>query len=766
MRTKELPLLPMRLNTYERVKKDTELRRIKDGKYKKLYTFIPTGKKMTGSAIETIYEKEHTNPKHFYLPRKKWLGKTGEATYGIFSKNFSLPQTIKTERDMNIASLLEYITDNVYRVLGDGYFETTKVRLSYLPLMNKFLKDNEIVQAYKEDYNIKKSLKIMSKWVPGYHDLGELEVKDKENIISFMNFIKKYKRPPELVIEPETKQEIELKGIMGVLAAATSLADIDVLGNENKNTGFIIERDRDNKIVSARVIKIVPGYAFSYDKINYEKLKNLKNIVVEKTHSIIIEWEQLTEKQREEFLEVKRHNLEIIKDERIVKYLLFKENKFNQSDIEKIMEKIVTELENKFINHVKAQGSIYEKDLKEYEPKREKIFKKAGDEEFKKGDYDRALWNYEKDLEIMIKKYGEKDVKVGKSYNSITKTENKRGNYLRAEKFCFKSLEIFEKTLLANDPNIGKIYGDLGIAYHGQGKYDKAIEYHNKNLVILLSFLNPPIPESYNNLISESLVILSLSSLNPLIPESYNNLGNVYYDKGDYDKAIKCYENSLTNSKNLLKTKNTLETKEDLSIFADAMISHNCLGRAYDQKGNHDKAIEYITQNVNLFVKLPKNHSFIAQTYTILGKIYHHQGNSDKAIEYLTKGTIVKNNPLIAESYNILGDIYCSKDDYDKAIEYYKKCLEILKTSPKNSQNITISCCFNLAKVYKLIGEYSNNKAKKCFTIKTFEKYKGEEYSITTFKTYCNNKAKEYSNQALLTYVNDNNHIKQECNLL
>jgi hypothetical protein len=69
---------------------------------------------------------------------------------------------------------LEYVANNVYRVLGDGYFETTKMRLSYLPIMNKFLEDNTDAQLYSEEYKITKSLRVMSKWVPGYRNLGAL----------------------------------------------------------------------------------------------------------------------------------------------------------------------------------------------------------------------------------------------------------------------------------------------------------------------------------------------------------------------------------------------------------------------------------------------------------------------------------------------------------------------------------------------------------------------------------------------------------------
>jgi hypothetical protein len=84
MRIQGLPPLPMRLDTIKRVIADEELNRIKKGKYKKEYGFIPVAAKIAGCALGIIYEKEHTNPKKSLLsPKKKWLGKAG-FSFGIY----------------------------------------------------------------------------------------------------------------------------------------------------------------------------------------------------------------------------------------------------------------------------------------------------------------------------------------------------------------------------------------------------------------------------------------------------------------------------------------------------------------------------------------------------------------------------------------------------------------------------------------------------------------------------------------------------------
>ena len=178
-----------------------------------------------------------------------------------------------------------------------------------------------------------------------------------------------------MVIDSDVKEEIELKGVMGVLAAAASIADIDVFGTTGKNTGYIIEKDKDGKVLRARVVKIDPGFAFKYELA--KKIKTPKDIFYS-THNKFIKWDNLTESQKEEFLEVKRHNLEIIKDPRILEYIFFRQGHFNRSNTEKMPKELAIKLMEQFIGYVKDQGKIYGEDLRDYEPKREKIFFAAG----------------------------------------------------------------------------------------------------------------------------------------------------------------------------------------------------------------------------------------------------------------------------------------------------------------------------------------------------------------------------------------------------
>ena len=97
MRLQGLAPLPMRLNTFKRVKEDTEYQRIRKNKHGKIYEFAPIDAKVSGSALGTIYKRTYTTKKSS-LP-KKWIGKVGTFA-GVYGSRIgsSSSYEIKTER--------------------------------------------------------------------------------------------------------------------------------------------------------------------------------------------------------------------------------------------------------------------------------------------------------------------------------------------------------------------------------------------------------------------------------------------------------------------------------------------------------------------------------------------------------------------------------------------------------------------------------------------------------------------------------------------
>ncbi len=65
---------------------------------------------------------------------------------------------------------------------------------------------------------------------------------------------------------------------------------------------------------------------------------------------------------------------------------------------------------------------------------------------------------------------------------------------------------------------------NIGLVYYNKGDYPKALEYYERCLEI-------------------ETKIKGKDSID--VAETLNNIGSVYYNKGDYPKALECYERCL-----------------------------------------------------------------------------------------------------------------------------------------------------------------------------------------------------------------------------
>jgi len=108
--------------------------------------------------------------------------------------------------------------------------------------------------------------------------------------------------------------------------------------------------------------------------------------------------------------------------------------------------------------------------------------------------------------------------------------------------------------------------------------------------------------------------------LNPESSEHYMGIGNLYEAKGEYNKAIKCYEKAVKNT----------------AVYSD----------------------------------LPLNPG-LALIYKDIGRCYLKLKDTKKALEALEKAS--ENNPFSIEANALLQRLYVQKEEYDKAYEVWKK---------------------------------------------------------------------------------------------
>jgi 4-amino-4-deoxy-L-arabinose transferase-like glycosyltransferase len=129
--------------------------------------------------------------------------------------------------------------------------------------------------------------------------------------------------------------------------------------------------------------------------------------------------------------------------------------------------------------------------------------------------------------------------------------------------------------------------------------------------------------------------------------DAYLKLGDVAYDKHDYDLAIKYYNKSL--------------------MLKNYYMTFDHLGNAYSREKefraayyNYRKAIE----------SNPKH----ALSYFNLGSMYVQTGDYDKAL--ITFKEAVKIDPDLSDAYRNMAIIYYMNEDYQNSLNYFEKYLK------------------------------------------------------------------------------------------
>ncbi|MHA2246114.1 MAG: tetratricopeptide repeat protein [Candidatus Hodarchaeales archaeon] len=146
-----------------------------------------------------------------------------------------------------------------------------------------------------------------------------------------------------------------------------------------------------------------------------------------------------------------------------------------------------------------------------------------------------------------------------------------------------------------------------------------------------------------------------------------NVQGNIFYQTGELDKALKHWKQSL-------------DIREDIGNFHDIAGSLNNIGIIYRTKGEMDKALEYYQRSLTLYDEIG-NPFYIALALNNIGDVYRTKGELDKALEYLQRSLVLKEdigNPQdIATSLDNIGIIYRAKGELNKALNCFQRSLAL-----------------------------------------------------------------------------------------
>lgn len=216
-------------------------------------------------------------------------------------------------------------------------------------------------------------------------------------------------------------------------------------------------------------------------------------------------------------------------------------------------------------------------------------------------------------------------------------------------------------------------YSNIGNYYFYKGEYDKALEIYKKGLNIAVKF----------NTFSE-------------IANYNGNIGNLYYMQGNYTEAEKHYKTCL----NIRKQQN----------FTDKISnSYLQLGNLNYEQGRYENALKYYKDAV-IASKENSDSISIADSYQNIGNVLSDMGNDLKALEnYIFSSELYEKigatQRLAYSNYNI-GVIYSQLNNLKKAEKYLNEALNVFVSS-KNYRGESYALT-SLSKIAILNNDYDN----------------------------------------------------------
>ena len=252
----------------------------------------------------------------------------------------------------------------------------------------------------------------------------------------------------------------------------------------------------------------------------------------------------------------------------------------------------------------------------------------------------------------------------------------------------------------------GTLMNNLALVYYNQGDYEKALEYIGKALAIRERVLG---------------------SEHPSTADTYNNLAIVYYDQCDYEKALEYHGKVLAIREGVLGRDHP-----------DTADTYNNMANVYAAQGDHVKALEYYDKALVIRERvLGNDHPDTAMTYNNIASVYYEQGDYGKAMEYNEKALAIYERVLgsnhldTAMTYNNRALMYDEQGDYDKAMEYHGKALAVHERVLGTKHPDTAKMYYSIACGYCKQGDYEKALEYYQRALKVYLDTFGEEHPHT-----------------------------------
>lgn len=266
----------------------------------------------------------------------------------------------------------------------------------------------------------------------------------------------------------------------------------------------------------------------------------------------------------------------------------------------------------------------------------------------KKEDYLNAIDNYTKSKDLYIALSD--TLGIAKINNSIGLIEIARGNYDKGLQFSLSAIEILEKRDLKEE--LCDAYRNLATAYDKMEAYDLAITFYKKTLDLEQSLGK-----------DEEII------------QTNKSLGDLFYNKKEYQKAIYYFNNVLA----------SIDTSDTI-LRGDVLTK---IGSSYLSLNNLDQAKEYITQGLRLNRRLNNDHGILIGLNTS-GELYLRERKPIVAERLLYEATTlartVQDEEQLIKNYGLRAKLDSVENNFKLAYIWQRRHYELKNKVEKQQQ--------------------------------------------------------------------------------
>lgn len=251
----------------------------------------------------------------------------------------------------------------------------------------------------------------------------------------------------------------------------------------------------------------------------------------------------------------------------------------------------------------------------------------------KLGEYEDAMYHYEKAAEYLTELFPNDHPETAINYNNRATIKYTNGDVGSAINYFKQSAKIFEKFYGRDHYRVASAHNNIGLSYYRLGNYMKATEHLEIAQEIKLKVRG----ENH----SETAV-------------GYSNLASIYLLDNDYERAISNHEKSLQ-----VRIANLGEDHPEL------IPPYSQLGSLYASVDEFEKGREFYQKAYDIAVrKLTPQHIDVLNLLIDIGRSYQDENNLTEALSYYEKVNRIVN----------------SGQDLKKAIQKYRDLFIFLGT--------------------------------------------------------------------------------------